>query len=370
MIKKQGNKVRKAFSSKTKEHKPAAYTLGLALQGGGSYGAFTKGALKALLEDGIITAKNLKAVSGTSAGAKNATLLVDGLTSGTTGSTASKLDEYWDDIGRTWNANKKSPFPLLNLFIPPDVTKQSYPNLTAAFQHAAALVTPPSGYMYSELRRYLNNHVSNWSALQTSPIKLFVNTVKENPRTGARAHHVFTGNTLSADTVPLSANLRNFGPAKHDQSHYFDGAYWRNPCFDDLTKSGISDLLVITLQAAPDRPVMPRHQDDARNAQNNPGDKVLTAEIHDHMAWLANNKPALNLHEIRLDVQPHWDDSSRMNANPIWLDDLSDKGYKAAKQWIKDNRHLLGTASSYKKTHHASNDNQTSPDPQKRRQPA
>ncbi|HRQ60956.1 MAG TPA: patatin-like phospholipase family protein, partial [Alphaproteobacteria bacterium] len=46
--------------------------IGLALAGGGSWGAFTWGALTALIEKGIITEDNLKAVSGTSAGAANA----------------------------------------------------------------------------------------------------------------------------------------------------------------------------------------------------------------------------------------------------------------------------------------------------------
>lgn len=50
--------------------------VNLALQGGGSHGAFTWGVLDALLEDGRI---NIEGISGTSAGAMNAVVLAHGL---------------------------------------------------------------------------------------------------------------------------------------------------------------------------------------------------------------------------------------------------------------------------------------------------
>ena len=49
-------------------------TINLALQGGGSHGAFTWGVLDALLEDGRLT---FEGISGTSAGAMNAVALAD-----------------------------------------------------------------------------------------------------------------------------------------------------------------------------------------------------------------------------------------------------------------------------------------------------
>ena len=55
------------------------HRINLALQGGGSHGAFTWGVLDALLEDGRIS---LAGISGTSAGAINAVLVADGLKRG------------------------------------------------------------------------------------------------------------------------------------------------------------------------------------------------------------------------------------------------------------------------------------------------
>ncbi len=347
-----------AFTNAQTPKTPKKLSLGLALQGGGSYGAFTKGALKALLEEGIITADNLKAVTGTSAGAKNGALLVDGLTSGTPQSTVSKLDNYWNGIGQTWDSNANSPLVVFNPFIPTAVTRDSYPNLTREFQRVALRMSPPSGYMFREMQKHLKKNITSWRALQSSHIKLFVNAVKENPTTGERSQHVFTGSTLNAGTVPLSANLREFGAARYRGNDYYDGAYWRNPCFDGVLAANITDLLVITIQPKSGRAITATNQDDARQSFARPGHKIIAGEIHDHMAWLAEKKPNLNLHEISLDVMPHWDSSSRMNANSEWLDELSDMGYNAAKQWIRDNGQLLGAASSYKTQNDVANDNQ------------
>ena len=54
---------------------PERKTINLALQGGGSHGAFTWGVLDALLEDGRI---DIDGISGTSSGAMNAVALAQG----------------------------------------------------------------------------------------------------------------------------------------------------------------------------------------------------------------------------------------------------------------------------------------------------
>ena len=65
-------------------------TINLALQGGGSHGAFTWGVLDRLLEDERIT---FDGVTATSAGGVNAVLLADGLAQGGREG-ARKIDAY------------------------------------------------------------------------------------------------------------------------------------------------------------------------------------------------------------------------------------------------------------------------------------
>ena len=54
---------------------PAKKRVNVALQGGGSHGAFTWGVLDRLLEEPWLT---IEGISGTSAGAMNAAVLVSG----------------------------------------------------------------------------------------------------------------------------------------------------------------------------------------------------------------------------------------------------------------------------------------------------
>ena len=60
-----------------KSHKPNRLLIDLALQGGGSHGAFAWGVLDRLLEEPRFC---IAAISGTSAGAMNAAVLADGWT--------------------------------------------------------------------------------------------------------------------------------------------------------------------------------------------------------------------------------------------------------------------------------------------------
>src|SRR5271155_5792727 len=69
----------------------------LALQGGGSHGAFTWGVLDRLLEEPWI---KIDAISGTSAGAMNAAVLVDGWSRGGADGARAALDAYWRRVSR------------------------------------------------------------------------------------------------------------------------------------------------------------------------------------------------------------------------------------------------------------------------------
>ena len=68
----------------------------LALQGGGSHGAFTWGVLDRMLDDPTI---DIVGVTGTSAGAMNGTVLVDGLVRGGPPQARSGLQRYWEAVG-------------------------------------------------------------------------------------------------------------------------------------------------------------------------------------------------------------------------------------------------------------------------------
>ena len=69
--------------------------INLALQGGGSHGAYTWGVLDALIEDGRL---EIEAVSGTSAGAMNAVALADGWVRGGAEGARESLSGFWEAV--------------------------------------------------------------------------------------------------------------------------------------------------------------------------------------------------------------------------------------------------------------------------------
>src|SRR6185437_12117113 len=71
--------------------------IDLALQGGGSHGAFTWGVLDRLLEEPWL---HIVAISGTSAGAMNAAALAHGWAQGGAAGARDALDAYWQRVAQ------------------------------------------------------------------------------------------------------------------------------------------------------------------------------------------------------------------------------------------------------------------------------
>src|SRR5258708_32186896 len=83
--------------------------VNLALQGGGSHGAFTWGVLDALIEDGRL---EFEAVSGTSAGAINAAIMLQGWAQGGGSGARDALRRFWEELGTMSVANPIRRPPL------------------------------------------------------------------------------------------------------------------------------------------------------------------------------------------------------------------------------------------------------------------
>jgi NTE family protein len=73
------------------------FRLNLALQGGGAHGAFTWGVLDRLLEEEDI---EISGISGTSAGAMNAAMLVNGYMKDGREGARQLLEKFWQGISK------------------------------------------------------------------------------------------------------------------------------------------------------------------------------------------------------------------------------------------------------------------------------
>jgi len=101
---------------------PQNKVVTLALQGGGSHGAFTWGVLDRLLEDGRI---DVEAISGASAGAVNAVVLAHGYVKGGRDGAREALAQFWRRVSAKAPFNFTRASPSGTAASPP--TRPSFP---------------------------------------------------------------------------------------------------------------------------------------------------------------------------------------------------------------------------------------------------
>jgi NTE family protein len=210
----------------------------LALQGGGSHGAFTWGVLDALLEDGRI---DLEGISGTSAGAMNAVALAHGfaqandkLKADPREAAREALSSFWSGIvsmGALSEA-QRSPFDVL-------FDRRGGGNSpTAAWTEAmtnfwSTAMSPyqSNPFNLNPLRQFLEQQIDFEALARLQTLKVFV--VATRVSTGKA--EVFSGKRLTADAVMASACLpMAFKAVEIEGDHFWDGGYSGNPAMHPL----------------------------------------------------------------------------------------------------------------------------------------
>src|SRR5437764_2512559 len=214
--------------------------IDLALQGGGSHGAFTWGVLDRLLQEPWL---RIEAISGTSAGAMNAAVLADGWTKGGAEAARAALDAYWDRVAR---AALFSPFqrtPLDHLL--GRWSLESSP-LFVGFDLMARLFSPydlnPRGV--NPLEAILHESI-DFTRLAQSPIKLFVTAT--NVRTGRG--RIFRNGEITPHVLLASGCLPTlFQAVEIDGEPYWDGGYAGNPTITPLIReSEAKDTILVQI---------------------------------------------------------------------------------------------------------------------------
>jgi NTE family protein len=149
----------------------------LALQGGGSHGAFAWGVLDRLLEEPWL---KIEGVSGTSAGAMNAALLADGFAAGGPEGARKALDNYWRKVSE---AARYSPFQRGPVDRMLGRWSLDHSPLFVFMDMMSRLYSPydlnPSGF--NALAPILAEQI-DFERLRNSPIKVFITAT--NVRTG------------------------------------------------------------------------------------------------------------------------------------------------------------------------------------------
>jgi len=322
--------------------------IDLALQGGGSHGAFTWGVLDRLLEEPWL---RIDGISGTSAGAMNAAVLVDGYAKGGADGARTGLETFWRRVSE---AARYSPFRRG----PIDVmlgrwTLDSSP-MYVAMDLMSRLISPyqmnPAGS--NPLREILADLV-DFEQLTKSPIKLFVTAT--NVRTGRG--HVFKNDAITPDVLLASACLPTmFQAIEIDNELYWDGGYSGNPTITPLIRECKSqDTILITINPV-ERNERPRSAAEILNRLNEVSfNAVLLKELRmiallRQVADPGNTEGAqwagMRIHRIGSEMLTELGASSKLNAEWAFFTLLREEGRRSAEAFLNTHAMDIGQRST------------------------
>ncbi|MGM0638778.1 MAG: patatin-like phospholipase family protein, partial [Pseudomonadota bacterium] len=173
--------------------------IDLALQGGGSHGAFTWGVMDRLLEDPRI---EIEGISGTSAGAMNGVVMADALTRGDRDTARQALHDFWQAVSRAGMASpiRRSPLDMLT-----GSWSLDHSPGYVAMDLMSRLVSPYqfNPFNLNPLRDIVSERVDFERVRRCQDLKLFVTAT--NVRSGKQ--RIFTREEMSLDAVMASACL-------------------------------------------------------------------------------------------------------------------------------------------------------------------
>ncbi len=320
----------------------------LALQGGGSHGAFTWGVLDRLLEEPWL---RIEAISGTSAGAMNAAVLADGWMQGGAEGARATLGSYWRRVSEaaTFSPLQRSPLDrLMGRW-----TLDTYPAYVI-MNLMARVLSPydlnPLGL--NPLRKILTETI-DFERLARAPIRLFITAT--SVRTGRG--RIFRNAEITPDVLLASACLPTvFQAIEIDGEPYWDGGYAGNPTLTPLVReSDAHDTILV--QINPRERLEPlRTASEILNrlneiSFNSPLMKelrmmALLRQVSDPGHGEGARWAGMRTHRIMSDVLASFGASSKLNAEWEFVSLLKQEGRKSADAFLAAHGHDLGQRST------------------------
>jgi NTE family protein len=343
--------------------KPPILRIDLALQGGGSHGAFTWGVLDRLLED---EGMEVAGVSGTSAGAMNAVALAAGLMEGGREGARAALRRFWTRVGELSPFGSVAAAPVAPWLDPASAWAAPWlAPLRATQQWLGAQASP---YQFNPLnlnplRRILLDTVDFERVRGCTRTRLFIAATRV--RTGEL--RVFDQHELSADVVLASACLPLlFQAVDIDGEAYWDGGYAGNPSLLPLViDSPADDLLIVQINPA-ERETLPMRASDILDRINEVTFNAsllkelrslgLLKQLLAAEGWAARRlrNPVLRrVARLRLhrvdggEALAALGAGSKQRTDPAFLQRLFEQGRGAADGWLGAHRDALGERGTF-----------------------
>lgn len=329
---------------------PEVKRINLALQGGGSHGAFTWGVIDRLLQEPRLA---IEAISGTSAGAVNAVVTAEGLQRGGPDEARRCLEAFWETIslGAAATPLQRSMFDVLMSHWSLDANP-----MLAMFEMMSRVVSP---YQFNPLnlnplRDLVAKHVNFDDVQHCACTEIYISAT--NVHTGRVK--VFTGEEITADAVMASACLPYiFQAVEVDGVPYWDGGFMGNPVLFPFLEGSISrDIVIVQVNpiAREKTPVTAREIADRVNeiSFNAPLIKELRHFDFINRAIRRGDLAGIGYTETYLhrigggDEIAHYPASTKLNAEWKFLKQLRDIGQTAADAWLSENFDRLGKEST------------------------
>ncbi|MBX9710778.1 MAG: patatin-like phospholipase family protein [Xanthobacteraceae bacterium] len=334
--------------------RPSAKKINLALQGGGSHGAFTWGVLDHLLEDGRL---EITGISGASAGAVNAVMLADGLARGGPEEARKRLSAFWRAASAGGDLPPVQRAIADRLFSMMPFASAPVQNWFEAMAHyfSPYELNPLNINPLSDL---IDRFVDFDAVRENTDLPLYISTT--NVHTGRL--RIFSNDTITADVVMASAALPFlFRAVEIDGVLYWDGGYMGNPAiFPFLQTTETEDVLVVQINPV-SRTTTPRTSAEIINRLNEiTFNSALISELRtmDFVNQLIDDGRLprgtgkdqyrrLNIHRIDLgSLGTRLAGSSKLKTDFDFFDLLHKAGAHAAKKFLDEHFDTIGKQSS------------------------
>jgi NTE family protein len=326
--------------------------INIALQGGGSHGAFTWGVLDRLLEeDGV----EIEAVSATSAGAMNAVAMAYGVSIGGREGAKEKLEEFWREIslaGQLYSPVRTFPWERWLSGASAET------NATFALFEAVTRVWSPyqlNPFNFNPLADVLER-VIDFERLNVcnKATRLYVSAT--NVRSGKI--RVFRNEQISSRAVLASACLPYiFQAVEIDGEHYWDGGYMGNPALYPLIYNSASRDIVIVHINPIERSEVPTRASEIFDRINEISFNsslmremraiAFVTKLIDEGALDSNRYSRMLIHSIRSDADMAGRGvASKLNPDWSFITELKEAGRRRASSWLEQNHAMIGERST------------------------
>jgi NTE family protein len=330
-----------------------ARRINLALQGGGAHGAFTWGVLDRLLEDERI---HIEGISGTSAGAMNGAVMIEGFLEGGRAAARAALDNFWhrlssyaafgpiqlmpwDRLNSNWNLDQSPGYLWLDAIL----------RVFSPYQFNPTNLNP--------LRDLLVETIDIDKVRACQGMKLFV--CATNVRTGKI--RIFDNRDVTIDALLASACLPMlFQSVIIEGDAYWDGGYMGNPpIFPLIYECECRDVVIVEVNPLT-REGVPRTATEIINRVNEISfnsslmremraiafvTKLIEDETVDG-SGVARLKKMLIHHISPGDTMEKLGVASKYNADFEFLLSLKRLGRERTTAWLAENFDALGERSS------------------------